>query len=52
MRGNGTAGRRTTAAFEAIDEVYIFRVEDGRLAGATAVVEDPLTRGRQLGFEL
>jgi hypothetical protein len=35
-----------------VDEIYIFRVEDGRLAAATAVVEDNLARMRQLGFEL
>jgi hypothetical protein len=30
-------------------EIYIFKVEDGKLAAATAVVEDNLTRLRQLG---
>jgi hypothetical protein len=29
-----------------------FRVENGRLAEATAVIEDNLARMRQLGFEL
>jgi hypothetical protein len=33
-----------------VDEVYIFRVEDGKLAAATAVVEDNLTRLQQLGL--
>ena len=45
-RGNPATGRR----FEDMDEVYIFRVEDGKLAAATAVVEDNLTRMRQLGL--
>ena len=35
-----------------LDEIYIFRIENGRLTGATAIVEDNLTRMRQLGFEL
>jgi predicted ester cyclase len=46
-RGIAPTGRR----FEDVDEIYIFRVEDGKLAGATAVVEDNLTRMRQLGIE-
>ncbi|MEA2409536.1 MAG: hypothetical protein QOC77_97 [Thermoleophilaceae bacterium] len=45
-QGRPPSGRR----FEAVDEVYIFRVEDGKLAGAIAVVEDNLTRMRQLGL--
>jgi predicted ester cyclase len=45
-RGHPPSGRR----FEAIDEIYVFRVEDGKLAGAIAVVEDNLTRLRQLGL--
>ncbi len=45
-RGHPPTGRR----FEDVDEIYIFRVEDGKLASATAVVEDNLTRLRQLGF--
>jgi predicted ester cyclase len=45
-RGHAPTGRR----FEAVDEVYIFRVEDGRLSSALAVVEDNLTRLRQLGL--
>jgi predicted ester cyclase len=45
-RGRPPSGRR----FEAIDEVYIFRVDNGKLASAIAVVEDNLTRLRQLGF--
>ncbi|MGH9033549.1 MAG: ester cyclase [Acidimicrobiia bacterium] len=46
-RGHPATGRR----FEDVDEIYIFRVEDGKLAGATAVVEDNLTRMRQLGLD-
>jgi hypothetical protein len=39
------SGRR----FENVVEIYIFRVEDGKLSSAIAVVEDDLTRMRQLG---
>jgi predicted ester cyclase len=46
-RGHPATGRR----FEGIDEVYIFRVQDGKLASALAIVEDDLTRLRQLGIE-
>jgi predicted ester cyclase len=45
-RGHAPTGRR----FERVDEVYIFRVRDGKLAGAIAV-EDDLSRLRQLGIE-
>ena len=45
-RGHPPSGRR----FEDIGEVYVFRVVDGRLADAIAVVEDNLTRMRQLGL--
>jgi hypothetical protein len=45
-RGHPPSGRR----FEGVDEVYIFRVEDRKLAGALAVVEDNLTRMQQLGL--
>ena len=45
-RGHPPTGRR----FEAVDEVYVFRVEDGKLASALAVVEDNLTRLQQLGL--
>lgn len=43
--GRPPSGRR----FENIDEIYIFDVVDGRLAGAVAV-EDNLTRLKQLGL--
>jgi predicted ester cyclase len=46
-RGVAPTGRR----FEGVDEIYIFRIVDGKLASAVAV-EDNLTRTRQLGFEL
>jgi ketosteroid isomerase-like protein len=46
-RGRPATGRRV----EGIDEIYVFRVEDGRLASALAIVEDNLTRLRQLGIE-
>ena len=45
-RGNPPSGRR----FEGIDEIYIFRVEGGRLSEALAGVEDNLTRMQQLGI--
>ena len=45
-RGRAPTGRR----FEGVDEIYIFRVEDGRLASVLALVEDNLTRMRQLGI--
>lgn len=47
-RGRAPTGRR----FEDVDEIYIFAIEDGKLAGATAAVEDNLARMNQLGFEL
>jgi len=43
--GHPPTGRR----FEDVDEIYIFRVDDGKLVAATAV-EDNLTRLRQLGL--
>ena len=46
-RGVPPTGRR----FEDVDEIYIFRVEGDRLALVIAVVEDDLTRLRQLGIE-
>jgi predicted ester cyclase len=45
-RGHAPTGRR----FESVDEVYIFRVDNGKLASALAVVEDNLTRLTQLGL--
>jgi len=46
-RGISPTGKR----FEDVDEVYIFRVEHRRLASPIAVVEDNLTRMRQLGIQ-
>lgn len=46
-RGHPPSGRR----FEGVDEIYIFRVEDGKLSGALAVIEDNLTRMQQLGIQ-
>ncbi len=45
-RGHPPTGRR----FEDVDEIYVFRVRDGRLAGTDVVVEDDLRRLRQLGL--
>jgi predicted ester cyclase len=41
----------TGKQFRDVDEIYIFRISNGKLAGFTAV-EDNLGRLRQLGFEL
>jgi predicted ester cyclase len=46
-RGTPPTGRR----FADVDEIYIFRVTNGRLAGTTAVVEDNLARMKQLGLQ-
>jgi predicted ester cyclase len=46
-RGVAPTGKR----FEGVDEIYIFRIVNGKLASAVAV-EDNLTRKWQLGFEL
>ena len=44
-RGHAPTGRR----FERVDEVYIFRVVDGRIAEAWGI-EDTRSRERQLGL--
>jgi predicted ester cyclase len=44
-RGHSPTGRR----FERVDEVYIFRVRDGRIAEAWGI-EDTRSRERQLGL--
>jgi predicted ester cyclase len=44
-RGSAPTGRR----FEDVDEIYIFRIVNGKLTSAVAV-EDNLTRMRQLGL--
>ena len=46
-RGIPPSGKR----FEDVDEVYIFRVEHRKLSYAIAMVEDNLTRMRQLGIQ-
>jgi ketosteroid isomerase-like protein len=50
-RGEWNGIPPTGKRFEDVDEIYIFRVRDGKLADFVAV-EDNLTRLRQLGFEL
>lgn len=47
-RGRPATGRR----FADVDEIYIFRIQQGRLIATTAILEDNLTRMKQLGFEL
>jgi predicted ester cyclase len=44
-RGMASSGAR----FEDVEEIYVFRVEDGKLAGVIAALEDNLKRMRQLG---
>jgi predicted ester cyclase len=44
--GHPPTGRR----FRDVDEIYIFRVSGGKLAGASGV-EDNLARMRQLGLK-
>jgi predicted ester cyclase len=44
-RGNPPTGRR----FERVDEVYIYRVHDGRITAAWGI-EDTRSRERQLGL--
>ena len=44
--GRPPSGRR----FQDVDEIYIFRVRNGKLTDATGV-EDNLSRMRQLGFD-
>ena len=48
-RGEWLGVPATGRRFEGVDEVYIFRIRDGKLASATGV-EDNLTRMRQLGI--
>jgi predicted ester cyclase len=50
-RGEWNGIQPTGKRFQDVDEIYIFRVRNGKLAGFVAV-EDNLTRLRQLGFEL
>ena len=50
-RGEWQGISPTGKRFTDVDEIYIFRISNGRLAGFTAV-EDNLTRLQQLGFPL
>ena len=50
-RGEWLGLRPTERRFEGVDEIYIFRVEGGRLVAAHGV-EDNLARLRQLGIGL
>jgi predicted ester cyclase len=45
-RGRAPTGRR----FEGVDEIYVFRVQNGKLIQAIAV-EDTAARKRQLGLD-
>jgi predicted ester cyclase len=46
--GVAATGRR----FEDVDEIYLFRFENGKLSSAIGVVEDDLSRMRQLGIRV
>ena len=48
-RGEWLGVPATGRRFEGVDEIYIFRVQDGKLVSALGV-EDNLTRLRQLGI--
>ena len=48
-RGEWLGVPATGRRFDGVDEIYIFRVEDGKLASGVGV-EDNLTRMRQLGI--
>ncbi len=48
-RGEWLGVPATGRRFEGVDEIYIFRVKDGKLSGAVGV-EDNLARMRQLGI--
>ena len=50
-RGEWLGVPATGRRFENVDEIYIFRVRDGKLTAFVAV-EDNLDRLRQLGFQL
>lgn len=50
-RGEWVGVPATGRRFEAVDEIYIFRVRDGKLVSALGV-EDNLTRLRQLGIRI
>jgi steroid delta-isomerase-like uncharacterized protein len=48
-RGDWLGVPATGRRFENVDEIYIFRIRDGKLVGAVGV-EDNLSRLRQLGL--
>ena len=48
-RGDWLGVPATGRRFHSVDEIYIFRIRDGRLVSAFGV-EDNLTRLRQLGI--
>ena len=50
-RGEWLGVPATGRRFENVDEIYIFRIRDGRLVSALGV-EDNLTRLRQLGIKV
>ena len=50
-RGEWLGVPATGRRFEGVDEIYIFRVQDGRVVSALGV-EDNLARLRQLGIEV
>lgn len=50
-RGEWNGIQPTGKRFQNVDEIYIFRVREGKLTAFVAV-EDNLARLRQLGFEL
>ena len=50
-QGEWLGGPPTGRRFEGVDEIYIFRVRDGKLASAFGV-EDNLSRLRQLGIRV
>jgi predicted ester cyclase len=50
-RGEWLGVPATGHRFEGVDEIYVFRVKDGKLVSAVGV-EDNLTRIRQLGLEV
>ena len=48
---NGSESPATGRRFERVDEIYVFQVVNGKLAGALGV-EDNLARMKQLGIGL
>lgn len=46
-RGVAPTGNR----FEEVDEIYVFEIRNGKLAGVSVALEDDLARMRQLGID-